>query len=49
VVGIIGALIFGALFGSFNLLNSPTLNEIAGGTIGAVILLVLIGFFRKAA
>jgi uncharacterized membrane protein YeaQ/YmgE (transglycosylase-associated protein family) len=49
VVGIVGALIFGALFGSFNLLNSPTLNEIAGGTIGAVILLVLIGFFRKAA
>jgi uncharacterized membrane protein YeaQ/YmgE (transglycosylase-associated protein family) len=49
VVGIVGALLFGLLFGSFNLLSSPILNEIAGGTIGAVILLVLIGFIRKAA
>ncbi|MCO6042854.1 GlsB/YeaQ/YmgE family stress response membrane protein [Aeoliella sp. ICT_H6.2] len=48
IVGIVGALIFGALFGNFNLLNSPILNEIAGGTIGAVILLFLIGLFRKA-
>ena len=48
IVGIVGALVFGALFGNFNLLNSPTLNEIAGGTIGAVILLFLIGLIRKA-
>ena len=48
VVGVLGALIFGALFGSFNLLNSPILNEIAGGTIGAVILLVIISLFKKA-
>ncbi len=48
VVGIIGALVFGLLFGNFNLLSSPILNEIAGGTIGAVILLILIGFFKKA-
>jgi uncharacterized membrane protein YeaQ/YmgE (transglycosylase-associated protein family) len=48
VVGIVGALVFGLLFGNFNLLSSPILNEIAGGTIGAVILLVLIGFFKKA-
>ncbi len=47
VVGIIGALIFGFLFGNFNLLNSPILNEIAGGTIGAVILLFLIGLVKK--
>ena len=48
IVGIVGALIFGFLFGNFNLLNSPMLNEIAGGTIGAVILLVVIGFIKKA-
>ena len=48
VVGILGALIFGFLFGNFNLLNSPILNEIAGGTIGAVILLVVISFIKKA-
>lgn len=49
VVGIVGALLFGLLFGSLNLLNSPILDEIAGGTIGAVILLVVIGFVKKAA
>ncbi len=48
VVGLIGALLFGFLFGSFNLLNSPILNEIAGGTIGAVILLFLISLFKRA-
>ncbi len=47
IVGIVGALIFGFLFGNLNLLNSPILNEIAGGTIGAVILLLLIGLFKK--
>ena len=48
IVGIVGALVFGAFFGNFNLLNSPMLNEIAGGTIGAVVLLFLIGLIRKA-
>jgi uncharacterized membrane protein YeaQ/YmgE (transglycosylase-associated protein family) len=48
IVGIVGALVFGALFGNFNLLNSPMLNEIAGGTIGAILLLFLIGLIRKA-
>ena len=48
IVGIVGALVFGFLFGNFNLLNSPMLNEIAGGTIGAVILLFVIGFIKKA-
>ena len=47
IVGVLGALIFGFLFGNFDLLKSPILNEIAGGTIGAVILLVIIGFFKK--
>ncbi len=48
VVGILGALVFGFLFGNFNLLSSPMLNEIVGGTIGAVILLLVIGLFKKA-
>ncbi len=48
IVGILGALIFGFLFGNFNLLNSEILNEIAGGTIGAVILLFLISLVKKA-
>jgi uncharacterized membrane protein YeaQ/YmgE (transglycosylase-associated protein family) len=49
VVGILGALLFGALFGNFNLLNSPMLNEIVGGTIGAVILLLIVSLIKKAA
>jgi uncharacterized membrane protein YeaQ/YmgE (transglycosylase-associated protein family) len=48
IVGIVGALVFGFLFGNFNLLSSPILNEVAGGTIGAVILLFLIGLIKKA-
>jgi len=48
VVGIVGAALFGFLFGNFNLLNSPLMNEIVGGTIGAVILLFIIGLFKKA-
>lgn len=47
IVGIVGALVFGFLFGNFGLLGSPILNEVVGGTIGAVILLVIIGFFKK--
>lgn len=48
IVGILGAAVFGLLFGNFNLLSSPLLNEIVGGTIGAVILLFVIGLFKKA-
>jgi uncharacterized membrane protein YeaQ/YmgE (transglycosylase-associated protein family) len=48
IVGIVGALLFGFLFGNFNLLGSAILNEVAGGTIGAVILLFLIGLVKKA-
>jgi len=49
IVGILGAITFGFLFGNFNLLNSEILNEIVGGTIGAVILLFIIGLIKKAA
>lgn len=48
LVGIVGAALFGFLFGNFNMLGSPLLNEIAGGTIGAVVLLLIIGLIRKA-
>ena len=48
VVGILGALVFGFLFGNFNFLNAPLVNEIVGGTLGAVLLLVVIGLFKKA-
>ncbi len=48
IVGIIGAALFGYLFGNFNLINSPIINEIAGGTLGAVILLFVIGLVKKA-
>ena len=48
IVGILGALVFGFIFGNFNLLSSPLLNEIIGGTIGAVLLLFVIGLFKKA-
>jgi uncharacterized membrane protein YeaQ/YmgE (transglycosylase-associated protein family) len=48
IVGILGSAVFGFLFGNFDLLRSPMLNEIAGGTIGAVVLLFAISLVRKA-
>jgi len=48
IVGVVGALIFGALFGSLSLVSVPFVNEIVGGTIGAVILLFAISLFKKA-
>lgn len=47
VVGVLGAFISGLLFGNFNVLNSAILNEIAGGTLGAIILLYLIRLVKK--
>ena len=48
VVGILGALLFGFLFGNFNLFGAEFVNEVAGGTIGAVILLFLVSLIKKA-
>lgn len=48
IVGVVGAAIFGALFGSLNLFNTGFVNEVVGGTIGAVILLFLISLIRRA-
>jgi uncharacterized membrane protein YeaQ/YmgE (transglycosylase-associated protein family) len=47
IVGLVGALIFGWIFGSVNLFNAPILNEIIGGTLGAIILLFVIGLVVK--
>lgn len=48
IVGVIGAALFSVLFGSLGLIDVPFVNEIIGGTIGSVILLFLIGLFKKA-
>jgi uncharacterized membrane protein YeaQ/YmgE (transglycosylase-associated protein family) len=48
VVGIVGALIFSAIFGSLHLIDMPWVNEIASGTIGAMILLFVINLVKKA-
>ena len=47
IVGLVGALVFSLIFGGMNLFNTPILNEIAGGTIGALILLFLVSLFIK--
>ena len=47
IVGILGSVVFGFLFGNFQLLGSGVLNEIAGGTIGAIIILGVIGLILR--
>ena len=47
VVGILGALIFGHLFGRLEIFDQPLLNRITGGTIGAIGLLVVIGLVNR--
>ena len=48
IVGIVGALLFGFLFGSMSLFGNAFLDSILGGTIGSVILLFLISLIKKA-
>lgn len=49
IVGILGAFIGGWLFGgTLSIGSSPLLSSIITATIGALILLALIGFFRRA-
>lgn len=47
VVGIVGGFLFSYLFGSLNLGLSPLVSQIVGGTVGAVLLLFLIGLVKK--
>ena len=46
IVGILGAMIFGFLFTNFSLVN-PLVDQIIGGTVGAMILLFLMGLVRR--
>ena len=48
IIGIVGAFLFSFLFGSLNLIPIPYVNEILSGTIGAVILLFVIGLVKKS-
>ena len=48
IIGIVGAFIFSFLFGSLHLIDVPYVNEILSGTIGAVLLLLVIGLVKKA-
>ena len=48
IVGILGAFVFSSIFSSLNLIPVPYVNEIISGTIGAVILLFVIGLIKKA-
>lgn len=46
VVGVLGALVFGFLFANFSMVN-PLVDQIIGGTVGAMILLFVLSLFRK--
>lgn len=46
VVGVLGALVFGFLFTNFSLVNE-LVDQIIGGTVGAMILLFVLSLFRK--
>ena len=47
IVGIVGGLIFSFLFSTFDMGFGGLVNQIIGGTIGAVLLLVAISFVKK--
>jgi len=47
IVGVIGSVVFSLLFGNLNLFASPILNEIGGGTIGAVLVLFVLRLIKK--
>lgn len=49
VVGVIGAALFSVVFGSLHLVDMPWVNEIVGGTIGSVVLLLVVGLVKKNA
>jgi uncharacterized membrane protein YeaQ/YmgE (transglycosylase-associated protein family) len=47
VVGIVGGLLFSYLFSTFDMGLGGLVNQIVGGTIGAVVLLIGISFIKK--
>ncbi|MCH2180468.1 MAG: GlsB/YeaQ/YmgE family stress response membrane protein [Mariniblastus sp.] len=48
VVGLVGAGLFGVLFGSLNVFGNELANHLLGGTLGAIGLLLVIGLFTKS-
>lgn len=48
IVGIVGGLIFSFLFSTFDMGLGALVNQIIGGTIGALLLLIGISFIKKA-
>jgi uncharacterized membrane protein YeaQ/YmgE (transglycosylase-associated protein family) len=48
IVGIVGGLLFSFLFSTFDMGLGGLVNQIVGGTIGAVLLLIGISFIKKA-
>lgn len=48
IVGIVGGLIFSFLFSTFDMGLGGLVNQIVGGTIGSVLLLIGISFVKKA-
>ncbi len=48
VVGVLGSFISAMLFSNLNLFGDGILDEIVGGTVGAIILLLVIGLFTKS-
>ena len=48
VVGVLGSFISSMLFSNLNLFGDGILDEIVGGTVGAIILLLVIGLFTKS-
>lgn len=47
IVGLLGGLIFSFLFSTFDMGLGPLVNQIVGGTIGAVLLLIGISFVKR--
>lgn len=47
VVGVVGAFLFGSLFSFINLGLGALVQQIVGGTLGAVVLLFIIGLVKK--
>jgi uncharacterized membrane protein YeaQ/YmgE (transglycosylase-associated protein family) len=48
IVGVVGAVLGGFLFGLFGLSSSSLLGALITATVGAVVLLFLIGLIKKA-
>ena len=47
IVGIVGGLLFSFLFSTFDMGLGALVNQIIGGTIGAILLLIGISFIKK--